>query len=108
MSKGSRSLYVVACASMLLSISSNFLALQLIRFLVDSVGGVSESQMPVIAAIARFAGIDPDFGEHRAFTRAGLAIVAIIALGGIFSFIHRRSLSLGAEGLIKRLRDRLY
>jgi ATP-binding cassette subfamily B protein len=81
---------------------------QLIRFLVDSVGGVSEAKMPVIAAIARFFGIDPNFGERHAFTRAGLAVVAVAALGGIFSFIHRRALSLGAEGLIKRLRDRLY
>jgi ATP-binding cassette subfamily B protein len=81
---------------------------QLIRFLVDSVGGVSESKMPVISAVARFARIDPDFAASRAFTRAGFAVVAVAALGGVFSFIHRRALSLGAEGLIKRLRDRLY
>jgi ATP-binding cassette subfamily B protein len=81
---------------------------QLIRFLVDSVGGVSESKMPVISAIARYAGIDPNFGGNHAFTRAGFVVVAVAALGGIFSFIHRRSLSLGAEGLIKHLRDRLY
>jgi ATP-binding cassette subfamily B protein len=108
MSKGSRGLYAVACAAMFLSIACNFLVPQLIRFLVDSVGGVSESKMPVISAIARFAGIHPDFGGRHAFVRAGFAIVAVTALGGIFSFIHRRALSLGAEGLIKRLRDRLY
>jgi ATP-binding cassette subfamily B protein len=81
---------------------------QLIRFFVDSVGGVSQSKMPVISAIARYVGIDAGFGGRRAFAGAGLAIVAVAALGGFFSFIHRRSLSLGAEGLIKRLRDRLY
>jgi ATP-binding cassette subfamily B protein len=80
----------------------------LIRFLVDSVGGVSESKMPVISAIARFAGIDRGFGGRHAFTRAGLVVVAVAVLGGIFSFRYRRSLSLGAESLIKRLRDRLY
>jgi ATP-binding cassette subfamily B protein len=108
LSGGSRGMYLIACASMILSIACNFLMPQLIRFFVDSVGGVSESRMPVISAIARFAGIEPDFGERRAFARAGLAIVAVAALGGIFSLIHRRALSVGAEGLIKRLRDRLY
>ncbi|MDR1132590.1 MAG: hypothetical protein LBL05_00415, partial [Synergistaceae bacterium] len=108
LSKGSRGLYAAAGASMILSTACNFLIPQLIRFLVDSIGGVSESEMPVISAIARFAGIDPAFGGRYAFAGAGLVIVAVAALGGIFSFIHRRSLSLGAEGLIKRLRDRLY
>jgi ATP-binding cassette subfamily B protein len=108
LSVGSRGLYLIACASMLAAVACNFLLPQLVRFLVDSVNGVPESEMPVVARFAALAGLNPGFAEGGGLTRAGLLVVAVAFVGGVFNFTHRRALALGAEGLVKRLRDRLY
>jgi ATP-binding cassette subfamily B protein len=108
LSAGSRGLYLIACASLLAAIACNFLLPQLIRFLVDSVNGVPASKMPVVARIAGLAGLDSGFARGGGLTRAGLLVVAVACVGGAFNFAHRKALALGAEGLVKRLRDRLY
>jgi ATP-binding cassette subfamily B protein len=109
LSAGSRGLYLAACASLLVTVACNFLLPQIIRFLVDSSDGVPASEMPVIARLVRFAGLDSGFFSHSGgLVRAGLFVVAVAAVGGIFNFAYRRALALGAEGLVKRLRDRLY
>jgi ATP-binding cassette subfamily B protein len=105
---GSRGLYLIACASMLMSVACNFLLPQLIRFLVDSVNGVPSSKMPAVARMAGLVGLDSDFARGGGLVRAGLLVAAVAFVGGVFNFTYRKALALGAEGLIKRLRDRLY
>jgi ATP-binding cassette subfamily B protein len=106
---GSGVLYLIACVSLLLTVACNFLLPQIIRFLVDSVNGVSESEMPAVAKLVRLAGIDSRFYDLRGgLARAGLLVVSVAFVGGIFNFTYRRALSAGAEGLVKRLRDRIY
>ena len=107
-SRGSRGFYLVSCLALLLTVGCNFLLPQLIRFLVDSVSGVPVSKMPVVAAIAAMAGLRSGFAYSGGLARAGFLVVAVAAFGGLCNFIYRRTLSLGAEGLTKRLRDRLY
>jgi ATP-binding cassette subfamily B protein len=109
LSIGSRGAYAIACASLLIVVACNFLLPQLIRFLVDSVSGVPASKMPVIARLAGMAGLDSGFARGGGgLARAGLLVVSVALVGGFFNFTHRRALALGAEGLVKRLRDRLY
>ena len=107
MSRGSRLLYAVSCAALFLTVSCNFLLPQLIRFFVDSVSGVPASAMPILSRIVALAGLRPGFARGG-FFRAGVLVVVIAAFGGLCNFTYRRTLSLGAEGLIKRLRDELY
>jgi ATP-binding cassette subfamily B protein len=107
-SLGSRWLFFTAGASLLLTVTCNFTLPQLIRFLVDSASGVPASKMPVVAAIAAAAGLKENFASGGGLLRAGMLVVAVAAFGGLCNFTYRRTLSLGAEGLTKRLRDRLY
>jgi ATP-binding cassette subfamily B protein len=108
LSRGSRGLYFISCVSLLLTVTCNFLLPQLIRFLVDRVSGVPASKMPIIATVVALAGFTPDFAHGEELTRAGFLVLGVAAVGGVFNFTYRRTLSMGAEGLVKRLRDRLY
>lgn len=108
LSRGSRGLYALSCAALLLTVGCNFLLPQLIRFLVDSVSGVPSEQMPVVASIAAAAGLRTGFARDGGLLRAGLLVVAVSAFGGLCNFTYRRALTSGAEGIIKRLRDGLY
>ncbi|MDR3076762.1 MAG: ABC transporter ATP-binding protein/permease [Synergistaceae bacterium] len=100
-SYGSRALYAASCAAMLASVFCGFLLPQVIRFVVDGVAG--EAVMFGRAGFDSFAGA---LRENRGF--AGLLVVCISAFGGVFNFIHRWTVAMGAEGLVERLRDRLY
>ena len=107
MSRGSRLLYAVSCVALLLTVACNFLLPQLVRFLVDSVSGVPASAMPILSGFVAMAGLRPGFAEGG-LIRAGLLVVATAAFGGLCNFTYRKTLALGAEGLVKRMRDRLY
>jgi ATP-binding cassette subfamily B protein len=107
-SSGSRALYLVSLLSMLLAIFCNFLLPQVVRFVVDNVIG----GMPVAEASlwARLSGDLRALHENRMAVGVfiGLSVMGIAVVGGFFSFLHHRTLAAAADGLIKRLRDRLY
>jgi ATP-binding cassette subfamily B protein len=108
-SLGSRILYLTAFAGMTLAIACNFLLPQIIRFLVDSAGGGTPSEMSALSAILELAGMREDFAASGGgLVHAGLVVVGVSAVGGVFNFTYRRALSMGAEKLVKRLRDRLF
>jgi ATP-binding cassette subfamily B protein len=110
MSRGFRGLYLIAFAAMLVSMFSNFLLPQVIRFVVDNVaGGMPLSDMPALSALLDLAGASEsvDFlRAHRAFI--GLMVLAVSVSSGAFSFAYKRALSIASEGLVKGLRDRLF
>jgi ATP-binding cassette subfamily B protein len=102
-------MYCAACAALLISVACNFTMPQLIRFLVDSASGVPASHMPVISSFAAAAGLGADFAERAGgLATAALLVVAVAAVGGAFTFTCRWTLACASEGMIKRLRDRLY
>jgi ATP-binding cassette subfamily B protein len=78
-----------------------------VRFVVDCVvGDVSASEMPLVASLTRFALSASGASARRLF--CGLFVVGIAVFGGVCDYVYRRALALGAEGIVKRLRDRLY
>jgi len=109
-SRGSRALYLIAILFMLLSVFCSFLLPQAVRFVVDNViGGEPVSDMPVIPALlSAFGGdIRPEALRGR-LSLVGAAILSVAAFGAVCNFIYRQCLARGAEGMIKRLRDKLY
>ncbi|MDR3278942.1 MAG: ABC transporter ATP-binding protein/permease [Synergistaceae bacterium] len=109
LSRGSRALYAVAFASMLMAVACNFMTPQLIRYLVDSVSGAPVERMPIVSSLVALAGLAPETVAQRGnMARVVMLVIAVSAFGGIFNLTYRRSLVMGAEGLVKRLRDRLY
>ena len=106
-SRGGRVLYLAAFVFMILGVLCSFLLPQVVRFVVDSVvGGVSADEMPVVAALMR-----PIWRAEDARSRlllCGFFVVGIAVCGGVCNYIYRRALAVGAEGIVKRLRDRLF
>jgi ATP-binding cassette subfamily B protein len=83
---------------MFASVFCGFLLPQVVRFVVDSVaGGIPAADMPFLdAGVLR---------ERRALI--GLLVAGIAVAGGAFSFVHRITLAMGAERLVRQLRDKL-
>ncbi len=105
-SGGSRSAYATAFAFMFLALFFNFLLPQVIRYVVDVViGDAGPEGIPFVPLL-----LGP---FHRGGARSGLLlsgalVLAIAAAGGLCNFAYHRSVAVGAEDIVKRLRDRLY
>lgn len=97
-------MYLAAIVFMLSGVLCSFMLPQVVRFAVDSVvGDVPPGEMPLIA------GLVGEVGEPFAgLARCGFLVVGIAICGGICNYIYRRSLAVASEGIVKRLRDRLY
>ena len=106
---GSRLLYLAAFVFMLFSVVCNFLMPQLVRFVADNLlenAASGEHTILVVQWLLRLIGCESlDTGN---IYRIGFLVVFIAAAGGLFQFTYKKSLAIGAEGIIKRLRDRLY
>lgn len=106
-SRGGRGMYLAAFVFMMLGVLCAFLLPQVVRFAVDSVvGGVPAGDMPVVAALMR-----PVWRAGDAASRlllCGLFVVGIAACEGVCNYLYRRALAVGAEGIVRRLRDRLF
>ena len=106
---GSRLLYLAAFAFMVLSVLSGFLLPQLVRFVVDNLlesNGADGHSITIIRQLLRFIGCEELIPERM--PRIGFLVVLIAAVGGVLQYSYRKCLALGSEGIIKRLRDRLY
>jgi ATP-binding cassette subfamily B protein len=97
-SSGSRALYAVSFALMLFSVFCGFLLPQVIRVVVDAVGGAGAE-----GAVFSFSPL-----SRWDRTLAGLSVMGIAAVGGVSRFLHQKTLAMASEGLIKRLRDALF
>ena len=106
-SRGSRLLYASALTFMFGAVVCAFLLPQVIRFVVDNViGDLPVQDMPLIP---RLAGLLGGVEALRAnILLAGAMVLGIALVQGACNYIYRRSLAMGAEGLLKRLRDMLY
>lgn len=106
-SRGSRMLYLLSFAFMFGGVFCGFLLPQIIRFVVDSVvGDLSVPDLPVAGElVALFGGVQ---ALRNGLAAVGLIIIAVAAAQGACNYIYRRSIAIGAESLIKRMRDRLY
>jgi ATP-binding cassette subfamily B protein len=92
---------------MLVGLAAQYLLPQMIRFVADSViGNQPMEEIPIIAALVDWLGGVELFREKLYL--AGLVTVAIAVTNAVFTFLYRRTLATGAEGIIRRLRDRLY
>lgn len=106
LSKGSRLLYLAAFLMMVIAILSNYAMPQIIRFTVDSVLGNEPIREAWLAAIVeRLGGPEALIGK---IWMIGFAAVGVSAIGGIANFLRGRTLSMGSEGIIMRLRNQLY
>ncbi|MDR3255207.1 MAG: ABC transporter ATP-binding protein/permease [Synergistaceae bacterium] len=109
MSRGWRALYLAAFLFMLLSLFCGFLLPQTIRFVVDSViGGRAPEGVPVISWLVSALGASGPSRMRENLMLAGALVVLVAALGGVCGFAHHRILSKSAEGVTRRLRERLY
>lgn len=108
-SKGSRALYLVSILFMFCATLCSFLLPQVVRFVVDCVVGGKTEDLPIISAIFRALGEgwSPQALAGR-LEAVGLAVVVIAAAGGVSTFIYRKAVAVGAERMIKRLRDKLF
>jgi ATP-binding cassette subfamily B protein len=109
-SRGGRALYFMGFVFMLLSVCCGFLLPQAIRFVVDSVvGGLPASGVPLIPRLFRLFGPHVESGALKEnLFLAGVLVVGLSAVGGVFNLGHHICLSKSSEGMIKRLRDALY
>ena len=106
---GSRLLYFAAFVFMVLSVICNFLMPQLVRFVADNLfenDASANHAIPVVQQLLRLVGCSTLNTANM--PRVGFLVVFIAIMGGVFQFTYKKSLSVGAEGIIKRLRDRLY
>lgn len=107
LSRGSRLLYLCAFVFMVLTVITNFLLPQVIRYVVDNViGGAQETDIPFVSTLIDWIG-----GNEVLKQNLWLILILGGALGlayGLFNLCYRGSLAMGAEGMIKRLRDNLF
>ncbi len=111
-SAGSRAHYFASVVFMLLAVFCNFLLPQIVRFVVDTVvGGLppDEFEIPLVTPLFHYFSDETTLAGLRAsLAWAGALVVALAAVGGACNYIFRRALSAGAEGLVMRLRNRLF
>ncbi|MDR2932342.1 MAG: ABC transporter ATP-binding protein, partial [Oscillospiraceae bacterium] len=106
LSKGSRFLYLVAFLAMIIGILSNYIMPQIIRFTVDSVvGGLPVTEAWLAPFVNRMGGAE---SLRDKIWIIGVSILLVTAVGGCANFIGGRSRSMASEGMIRRLRDKLY
>ena len=107
LSRGYRWLFVISVLSSILAIVFNFLLPQVIRVTVDSVLGDEPFSLPgFLVSVLEHAG-------GRVFLQNNLIACAIAAmacavLSGLFNYISRLSMAEASEGMIQRLRNRLF
>ena len=106
-SLGSRWLYMIAFVFMILTIACNYLLPQVIRFVVDHVvGGEPLPDVFLLRVLVENFGGVPALRQN--LVSVGVFTVGIALAGGVSNFVYHRCLAKGSEGVIKRLRDRLY
>jgi ATP-binding cassette subfamily B protein len=105
--RGSRILYLLAFFFMVLTVACNFLLPQLVRFVVDNVvGGGDAAEIPLMRLLTnKLGGAEALRGN---LLLAGVLVLLIALVGGICQYIYRKCLAMGSEGMMKRLRDKLY
>lgn len=106
-SKGYRALFIVSAIASILAIVFNYLTPQVFRVTVDSILGDQPFDLPTW-----LVGWIDDIGG-REFLRNNLIICAIVSvafsvLSGLSNFACRLSMVKSSEGMITRLRDRLF
>lgn len=106
-SRGGRLLYLGSIIAMVVSILASYLVPQIIRFVVDNVVGSVPMSQPVFIQnlVHSIGGIE--YLRDNIILLGGLTL-AIAAIGGFANFLRGRWVAMSSEGLIKRLRDRLY
>ena len=106
LSKGSRILYIIAFLATVTGIICNYATPQIIRFTVDSVvGGLPISESWLYAITDKFGGIEM---LKSNLWLIALLLLAVTVIGGFADFIRGRTRSMASEGMIMRLRDKLY
>ena len=105
--RGSRRFYFIALIFMIITMLCNFLLPQIIRYVVDEIiGSVGTTNIPLIGPVIAWMG-GADYLRVNLFL-VGILVVAVALVGGLCQFISRRSLAIGAEGMIRRLRMKLF
>lgn len=107
LAEGYRALFVFSVFATIFAIIFNFLTPQVIRVTADSVLGTEPFDMPAFltAWVSRIGG--------REYLRENLLICAVTAmvfsvLSGVFNYLCRVSMAKVSEGMITKLRNRLY
>ena len=105
LSKGYRLLLVTSVAATVLAIIFNYLTPQVFRFTVDTVLGDEPSALPAFLT----AWLNPDGrGIMASLIACAVAAMACSVLSGIFNYICRYTMAVSSEGMVKKLRDRLF
>ena len=107
LTRGSRGFFIIAFVSVVFAVITNYLTPQVIRVTVDSVLGDKPFSLPgaLVSWIESLGG--------REALRQNLLLCAAFALffsllSGLFNFVSRMGIAKGCEGVIVRLRDRLF
>ena len=107
LTRGSRGFFIIAFVSVIFAVITNYLTPQVIRVTVDSVLGDKPFSLPgaLVSWIESLGG--------REALRQNLLLCAAFALffsllSGLFNFLSRMGIAKGCEGVIVRLRDRLF
>lgn len=107
LTRGSRGFFLVAFVSVILAVVTNYLTPQVIRITVDSVLDDKPFSLPgvLLSWVESLGG--------REALRQNLLICAAFALlfsvlSGLFNFLSRMGTAKACEGVIVRLRDRLF
>ncbi|GHS95082.1 ABC transporter permease [Synergistales bacterium] len=101
-SRESGFLYVISLCAMFAAVFCNFLLPWTIRFVVDSIIGVPGKIDFSLLGV----NLDAAFAENDLLIAVFVIGVAIV--GGVFSLASQKTLSMAAEGFIKRLRVALF
>lgn len=107
LTRGSRGFFIIAFVSVIFAVITNYLTPQVIRVTVDSVLGDKPFSLPgaLVSWIESLGG--------REALRQNLLLCAAFALffsllSGLLNFLSRMGIAKGCEGVIVRLRDRLF
>ena len=100
--KGSGRYYIIAFAATICNIVLMFLAPQIVRFTVDGVVGGDADMLP---QFVRFIG---DMAPRTAIALCAAAILCLVGMGGVFSYISRVNIGKGTERVVKDLRNVLF
>lgn len=98
-------LLIASVAASILAIVFNYLTPQVFRFTVDTVLGDEPSALPSFLT----AWLNPD-RQDVTYGLIACAVAAMLCsvLSGIFNYICRYTMAVSSEGMIKKLRDRLF
>ena len=98
-------LLIISVAATILAIVFNYLTPQVFRFTVDTVLGDEPSALPGFLT----GWLTPD-KQDITYSLIACAIAAMLCsvLSGVFNYICRYTMAVSSEGMIKKLRDRLF